>query len=516
MTDLNSIQSYSLRLSILLCVKALAMVAVILFLGVGLGPDEAQYWTWSRDLDWGYYSKPPGIAWQIWLGTQIFGQTEWGVRSLVVLLAFFQARIVYLLALRTVLSAQTAFWSSLLMAFTPLGILGSLFAVTDVGFLLCWTGACLTVVSALDKKRAPNPLFIGAWILFGALFKWPMYLFWVFYFCSLYWYFPRQKKSSVICGVLFSLLGLLPSVWWNATHDWVTFRHVSATVQGGNAHHSGGNFASFFGSQAALLSPIIFGLLILALLNWFKKRRELSPPLFFCGFLTFIVLGGMGIVSCFQKIQGNWIVFAYPTGIVLLGWYAFELFPQRALWVKIGLALSVFLMAITLLLPSLYTDQALSSYAFGYQKNPLKHNLGWNALREVLITAGYRPEKNFLVSDKYQTASILSFYGTGQKRAYFLNLQGSRRNQFSYWPSLQEEQKGQTGFFVWVENVPYLEKEWKDKLIFYRTELARYFERVEFLIFAPLVYEGPKIVKAAAIFRCEKCKNTVPEDSSFY
>ncbi|MEZ5827115.1 MAG: hypothetical protein R3D01_01435 [Hyphomicrobiales bacterium] len=24
--------------------------------------DEAQYWTWSRDLDFGYFSKPPLIA----------------------------------------------------------------------------------------------------------------------------------------------------------------------------------------------------------------------------------------------------------------------------------------------------------------------------------------------------------------------------------------------------------------------------------------------------------------------
>ena len=31
-----------------------------------LYPDEAQYWLWSRTLDWGYYSKPPMIAWLIW------------------------------------------------------------------------------------------------------------------------------------------------------------------------------------------------------------------------------------------------------------------------------------------------------------------------------------------------------------------------------------------------------------------------------------------------------------------
>ena len=27
--------------------------------------DEAQYWEWSRRIDWSYYSKGPGIAWAI-------------------------------------------------------------------------------------------------------------------------------------------------------------------------------------------------------------------------------------------------------------------------------------------------------------------------------------------------------------------------------------------------------------------------------------------------------------------
>ncbi|MDD3837175.1 MAG: 4-amino-4-deoxy-L-arabinose transferase, partial [Phenylobacterium sp.] len=31
-----------------------------------LYPDEAQYWLWSRTLDFGYFSKPPVVAWTIW------------------------------------------------------------------------------------------------------------------------------------------------------------------------------------------------------------------------------------------------------------------------------------------------------------------------------------------------------------------------------------------------------------------------------------------------------------------
>ena len=42
--------------------------------------DEAYYWDWSRQLDWGYYSKPPMVAWLIALSTWLAGPSTWAVR----------------------------------------------------------------------------------------------------------------------------------------------------------------------------------------------------------------------------------------------------------------------------------------------------------------------------------------------------------------------------------------------------------------------------------------------------
>jgi len=505
------------RLSLLLLLKVFLMIFVILYAGIGLGPDEAQYWTWSQALDGGYYSKPPGIAWQIWLGTQLFGQTEWGVRSVSVLFAFFQALAVYQLALYTRATRRTAFWCGLLMAFCPLGMAGSLFAITDGGLLLCWTGACLTLASALDKKEAPHPLYFGAWIMAGALFKWPIYLLWPFFFLCRRGYFPHSRKLPLLGGVLVSLLGLLPSVWWNASHHWATFRHVFATLQGGSEQRALGNAGEFFASQALLLSPPLFILLLCGLWQGFRQRNELPPSLFFSGCVTLATLSAAIIASFFQKIQGNWISFAYPTGMVIIGWEAFQNHPTRAFWAKTGLGISVILTCLFFLLPSFYASHPLPFSPLPYQLNPLKHNLGWPILHEALIRQGYEPKKDFLLSDKYQTTSLLSFYGSAQKRAYFLNLQGVRKNQFSYWPSLQEEQQGKTGYFVWVENVPHLTHHWLTQLNAYQTTLQRYFEEVQFLEFTPLMYEGPLIAKGALIFRCRSCKKEIiPADSNLY
>ena len=48
--------------------------------GVDLHFDEAQYWEWSRRLDWSYYSKGPLIAWLIALSEAVLGHGAWQVR----------------------------------------------------------------------------------------------------------------------------------------------------------------------------------------------------------------------------------------------------------------------------------------------------------------------------------------------------------------------------------------------------------------------------------------------------
>ncbi len=42
--------------------------------------DEAYYWTWSRETSFPFSTARPMIAWCVYLGTQIFGDTNFGVR----------------------------------------------------------------------------------------------------------------------------------------------------------------------------------------------------------------------------------------------------------------------------------------------------------------------------------------------------------------------------------------------------------------------------------------------------
>jgi 4-amino-4-deoxy-L-arabinose transferase-like glycosyltransferase len=445
-------KKYFLLLCLILTFKSMFMIGVVCSSLIGLGPDEAQYWTWSQDLAWGYYSKPPAIAWQIWAGTQIFGNIELGVRFFAVVISFLISVSLYFLARACNLTARTAFWTGTAFALTPLGLLSSILAITDGGLVLFWTLACLVVARALTQDKTPNYIILGFIIFAGALFKWLMYVFWPLLLLGMF-FFPRLRSRSILAGVFISLLGLIPSIIWNASHDWATFRHVARTVEGGESADIGttalsqGNVIEFLGAQAALLSPILFILLAIALYTSLRYSKKLaSQGVAFCGFMFIAPFLAYTIWSAFMKMQGNWMDYIYPAGLVFLCWYACERISYGKLWLKIGLGLSLALSLIAIAIPYIQAFSLMPQAPIPYRSNPFRHNVGWGQLQKELTLAGYDPKEHFLFGDKYQMSSILSFYSPSQKRAYFLNLQGIRKNQFSYWPSMAQEQIGHTGF----------------------------------------------------------------------
>jgi 4-amino-4-deoxy-L-arabinose transferase-like glycosyltransferase len=509
-----------LFLFILLIIKALGVIALIVYSPIGLSPDEAQYWTWSRDFDWGYYSKPPGIAWQIGLFQLGIGTPELSVRFSAIVVGFFLPLSVYFLAKKSSLCSSTAFWAGVMMALSPLGILSSFFSITDGGMVLFWTLACAVMASSLcinDPINGPksniNYYLLGLTILLGALFKWLIYLFWVpvaaclLFFRSHYRNIPARGNLAVAIAI--SLLGLLPSIIWNYSHNWATFRHVLATIEGKKQNEaiqvaSKGNFFEFIGAQAGLLSPILFVLLLISLIWMVRKRKTIPPPMLMCGMICLVFLFSYAFLGLFQRMQGNWVDYAYPSGIVFLAWFLCEKVSWGKRWMIGGLALSIVLTGVIFFAP------------LPYKITPFKHNLGWGELSPALESAGYDPSQDFLFGDRYQTSSLLSFYSPGQKRAYFLNINQIRHNQFSYWPQMAEEQLHKTGFFLSVADGPQLSKKIEEQREKYLNLLKPYFKEVEFLKAYPLHYSQGELVKAALIFKCIDYNGKEPQETALY
>lgn len=68
--------------------------------GAGLHVDEAQYWLWSRDLQWGYFSKPPVLVALIKASTALWGDSLLGVKALSMLCWVLSAWVLGWLAYR--------------------------------------------------------------------------------------------------------------------------------------------------------------------------------------------------------------------------------------------------------------------------------------------------------------------------------------------------------------------------------------------------------------------------------
>lgn len=391
------------KVFVLSTVKTLLVLALILSGWIHLSPDEAQYWTWSRVPDFGYYSKPPGIAYQIAFGTALFGNSELGVRFGSLLIGFLMPFLIYKLSRAATLSDKEAFWAAFLWILSPLGFMGSFFAITDVGLIFFWTLALYFLV------KEGVSLKFGLMIALGAVFKFPIYFLWplaIFY---------ERPSRNWIKPLLLSLLGLIPTLIWNLENHFVTFRHVGATLPGGsNAILSGGNALSFVGSQIALFSPIFFILLILSF------RVTTPHPIRFLGLSSLLILTLSTLLSLFTKLQGNWIDYAYPALCPYIAYATLNRLSRPKDWLFYGGALSLFLITLSFLLP--------------YKQSPYKHNLGWDRLAYALEEAGYDPDRQFLFADSYQTTALLSFYAPRQTLAHFLNLRGIRNNQYSLWP----------------------------------------------------------------------------------
>lgn len=482
------------QLILLLSIKAIVLCFIILFYQVGLSPDEAQYWTWSRHLDWGYYSKPPAIAWQIWLSTTLFGNNEFGVRSGAILISFFISLAVYYLARNANLKEKEAFWAGVVMAFSPLGVYLSLTATTDGGAILFFILAVNEVVKGFKGKV--NYILVGVYVAISAMYKWVGFSVWSFLIFFSF-FETRFRDKKIILGLLISFLGILPSLYWNIFHDWATFKHVFASVDS----KAPANGLDFLGVQILLISPIFFLLLCIGCVKVWKNGTK---SLLFCASFPMAVIWYIA-AAFYSKVQPNWAAYLYPPGMLLIAWVA----SKR--WLNAGLWFSVCSLVVVFSIPWLQSSALVN---IPYKINPFRQTVGWHRIDSALIKSGYNPAVDFLMGDRYQAASILSFYGPEQKEAYFFNISNIRRNQFSYWRQMDQYEVGKNGFFVVLENVEepsihsYSER--------YQKKLNPYFSEVLFVGAYPLYEVDERAVKYAIIFRCINYSGKVPPVSYSY
>src|SRR5215469_15646823 len=104
---------------------------------VGLVADEAYYWLWAKHPALSYRDKGPMVAWLIWMGTKMFGNTVFGIRFFGILLSSATGLVIFKLA-KQLYDERTALWCLLMALLVPEMALGSLLMTIDTPSVFCW------------------------------------------------------------------------------------------------------------------------------------------------------------------------------------------------------------------------------------------------------------------------------------------------------------------------------------------------------------------------------------------
>lgn len=439
----------------LLATILLLRIAYLLVFPVDLAADESYYWDWSRLPDWSYYSKPPLVAWVIWLGT-LPGDTLFFLKLPAAILNVAGIGILALLAHR-MYSPQVGFWTALISVTMPGTAVGGMTMTIDAPLLFCWGCALLFIWESLNpanpqSTRRVNGIAATIAVGIGLLAKLSMGIFWIG--LLFLWLFPGKDQPRPALGAwllrcIGSFLFLIPFLLWNWKRDWITFEHTSTSFgveDRWDFADAFGKGLEFVGSQLGALNPIWWVALLilggLCILHW--KQLDYRAK-FLTAFSYPLIFGAIGL-SFYQRVQPNWPATFYLGATVLLAaWLCGQPLRQHAQQTqgkpqlrKIGLWLGVFMVAFIYIAP--YAWQA-AGYA-GHRSDPFARIRGWSAFAEEVQkqrVATFGDNSHFLwVAGHRYPVSQLAFYLPDQPKVYRYDPSGLIWSQYEMWPGPAE------------------------------------------------------------------------------
>ena len=470
---------------------------------IDLSEDESHYWEWSRHLDYGYYSKPPGIAWVIWLATKIGGNSMPAVRMPAVLFGLLSGLLSLFLARRIFRDNRAALAVIALSAAVPMFAVGTLLITIDSPMYLSWAASVYCLWRAVeateaDNTRSPHWLYGAALAAgLGMLFK-PVLI--AIPLCAaiaaIFDAGIRRalKRWHSLGAVAVFLLSLVPTIIWNWQHNWVTFKHIA--TQGGFVGpadekqswlaETALNFGKFLGGQAGGMGGAIFVLLVIAVVltwRWSRQlgRRSSIMPLganaavdlanertrwvFLLSFALPLWLFYF-LMNFWKGTEPNWPAASYFSAMILLAglfvreWNSTD--PKiRRRWrawgtgiIAWGFLLSVLAMNIDKFYPlaARHLDELQDKSRYtrslwfpGKWDVAAKKLRGFTERGQIVARALDELRKEtgqepLIVTRAYDTSSSLAFYVPGQPFVYcIMSSTGARQSQYDLWPGINQK-----------------------------------------------------------------------------
>ncbi len=378
---------------ILVGVLTILRVVALFVTPLELYPDEAQYWLWSRHLDFGYFSKPPVIAWLIWATTRIGGDGEAWLRIGSPVINAATALVISRIATRLYGQERggphsRGEWVGLAAAaifiLMPGIQLSSVLITTDTPllfFLALMIWACVALPAASPRTRIWVAAGMGAALGMAFLSKYAA----IYALASLgaHLFLSREARRAWTPAMAVAFFATLlavfaPNMIWNYQHHFSTLEHTAANAnwKAGKLFNPG-ELVQFIGSQFGVFGPVPFGVLGGgAILLAARKRLQAADIMLLCFALPpLVTVAAQAFVS---RANANWAGAAYVAGSVLVAAWLLRWEARR--WLIGGLALQAVLAALFLT----WVINPRTAEAMGVA-NSFKRARGWDQTVQAII-----------------------------------------------------------------------------------------------------------------------------------
>jgi 4-amino-4-deoxy-L-arabinose transferase-like glycosyltransferase len=301
-----------------ICVATIVGASIIRYMfitTIDLRVDEAYYWTWSKEHVISYLDHPPMVAWLIRLSTLVFGDTNFGVRFpglfAMSLMQLQLGGIVWRVArdFRYVVAAVLMTEASLAYG------LGMAKITPDVGLIPCELAMCWSLVRMAHSNDHRWWLAAGFTGGLALLAKYTAVL--LVPAVAAFVLVPDWRREQIASrhlwlGVGIAVLVFSPVLYWNAMHDWASFRFQlgrPAQVPGWSARFLLDFAGQQFGLIGILLLPIVLVGTAMVATRGYRQRDPVSillstAVLFPLGFFVWHGLSA--------RIGDSWMLFVWP------------------------------------------------------------------------------------------------------------------------------------------------------------------------------------------------------------
>lgn len=392
----------------------LARIAILIASDINLGGDEAQYWSWAQKLDWGYFSKPPMVAYLIAASTAVCGDGEACVRLPSPLLHGATSVVLFFIA-KHLGGARLGFWAGLTYLTLPAVSFSSQLVSTDIALLLCWSMALLAYLRLLDGGGRHWFVILGVSLGFGLLSKYAM----AYFFLGIAVHMtlqpaarPLLRQPGLWAALILAIMIIIPNLMWNQTHSWATVGHLGANANLGGGLFQPLNALRFVGEQFGVIGPIIavaFGFAIVRR-KPFKNLYRHDLLLAFSVPILVVIMGQ----AFLSRANANWAATAYPAATILATMVLLERGP--ALWRRLSFGLHVAVMLTLWALLAGYPSLRPPG-----DRDPLARLYGWpDFAAEVTVRLANHPNHQLLLDDRKVMASLLYYLRDDATTAAFL------------------------------------------------------------------------------------------------